>query len=152
VVRGTWYVVRKNDDTFDETCPNLGLVDSYRSLEVWQRAHQAALATLRACDASYHPRSRSLFDQLKRSAISVEANIVEGYALGTKGYSARHMRIALGSAAEAECMARLGAEAGYLQAGTVSELERLFGGTMRALRGILKSDRVLANPRDARAS
>ena len=121
-------------------------MDSYRSLEVWRRAHAAALASLRACDQAYHPRSRSLFDQLRRSAVSVEANIVEGYALGTTGYSGRHLRIALGSAAEAECMARLAGEAGYLSGDVVTELEGLFGATMRALRGLLRSPNALANP------
>lgn len=114
-------------------------MDSYRTLEVWKRAHGAAIATLQACDATYHPRSRALFEQLKRAAVSVEANIVEGYALGTPGHAGRHLRIALGSAAEAECLARLAAEVGYLKPEFVTELEGVFGSTMRALRGLLRS-------------
>jgi four helix bundle protein len=121
-------------------------MDSYRTLEVWRHAHEAALTALRACDATYHPRSRSVFEQLKRAAVSVEANIVEGYALGSEGHVGRHLRIALGSAAEAECLARLAGEAGYLRDETVKRLELLFGATMRALRGLLRSRAALANP------
>jgi four helix bundle protein len=42
-----------------------------------------AVAVLEATDAAYHARKRPVFDQLRRAAVSVEANIVEGYALGT---------------------------------------------------------------------
>jgi len=73
---------------------------AYQRLEAWKQAHAALMLTLHATDSAYHPRSRALFDQLKRAAISVEANIAEGYALGTVPLYQRHIRIALGSAAE----------------------------------------------------
>src|SRR5438128_3216601 len=72
----------------------------YRSLVAWQRAHEAMLLALRTSDAAFHPRSKALFDQLRRAVISIEANIVEGYALSTPLQFRRHLRIALGSAAE----------------------------------------------------
>ena len=84
----------------------------YQSLEAWKRAHAAALLAHRSTNSGFHPRSRSLFDQLKRAAVSVEANIVEGYALGTPALCRRHLRIAMGSAAEAESLARLAGELG----------------------------------------
>src|SRR5689334_23710336 len=58
-------------------------VHKYQSLEAWKRAHRAALVAHRATDAAYHPKSRDLFNQIRRAAASVEANVVEGYALGT---------------------------------------------------------------------
>lgn len=111
---------------------------SYRSLDAWKRAHAAALTVLKAVDAAYHARARELFVQLKRSAISVEANIVEGYALNTPALCRRHLRIAIGSAAEAECLVRLAGELGYLEQGVVTRLEEAFGGSMRALSGLMK--------------
>jgi four helix bundle protein len=96
---------------------------SYRRLDAWKQAHAALRLTLRATDAAYHPRSRALFDQLKRAAISVEANIVEGYALGSPALCRRHLRIALGSAAEAECLAVAAGEATYLNKLVVTDLE-----------------------------
>lgn len=110
----------------------------YRTLFAWQRAHQAAVLTLKQCDSSYHPRSRALFDQLRRATISVEANIVEGYALSTPLQFRRHLRIALGSAAEAECLTRLAAEVEYLPKQATDDLERLLERAMAALYGLIR--------------
>jgi four helix bundle protein len=104
-------------------------VHKYRSLFAWQQAHQAAILALKQCDASYHPRSRALFDQLRRATISVEANIVEGYALGTPLQFRRHLRIAMGSAAE---------EVEYLPKQATDELERLLERAMAALHGLIR--------------
>src|SRR6266581_7914193 len=94
----------------------------YRSMIVWQRSHALVLATLKETDKAYHPRSRALFDQLRRAAISVEANLVEGYALGTPALFRRHVRIAVGSAAETECLIRIADEAEYLPKAAVQEM------------------------------
>jgi len=84
-----------------------------------------------------------LFDQLKRATLSVEANIVEGYALGTVGLCRRHLRIAFGSAAEAECEARAARELGYLPDPSVDEIENLLSGAMRAIYGLMISPPVI---------
>jgi four helix bundle protein len=81
---------------------------------VWQRSHALVLCALKETDKAHHPRSRSLFDQLRRAAISVECNLVEGYALGTPALFRRHLRIAIGSAAETECLVRTAEEMEYL--------------------------------------
>lgn len=112
---------------------------SYRRLDAWKQAHAALRLTLSATDRAYHPRSRALFDQLKRATISVEANIVEGYALGSPALCRRHLRIALGSAAEAECLALAAGEATYLDLSVVKALEKNLGDAMRALRLLLRA-------------
>jgi four helix bundle protein len=112
---------------------------AYQRLEAWKRAHHGLMLTLKATDTAYHPRSRALFDQLKRAAISVEANIAEGYALGTVPLYKRHIRIALGSAAEAECLTRVAGEAGYLSSPVARELESTFGKALASLSGLFRS-------------
>jgi four helix bundle protein len=93
---------------------------------------------LQSTDKAYHPRSLPLFAQIRRAAISVEANIVEGYALDSTMQFRKHLRIAMGSAAEAECLVRAAAELAYLPADAATEIENLLGGTMRVLRGLLR--------------
>lgn len=111
----------------------------YRTLEAWKRAHAAVLDVLRTTDRPHHPRTRTLFDQLRRAVISVEANVVEGYALGTAGRYQRHLRIAFGSAAEAECLLRTAGELGYLDEPEVDRIEGQLGGTMRTIAGLIRS-------------
>lgn len=115
---------------------------SYRTLVAWKRAHEALLLALRATDAAYHPRAKNLFEQLRRATISIEANIVEGYALNTPGLCRRHLRIAIGSAAEAECLGRAAAELGYLDKDTVKTLLDAFDSALGALHGLLRSPPV----------
>src|SRR5947207_12749864 len=116
---------------------------SYRRLEAWKQAHTALRLTLRATDEAYHGKSRALFDQLKRASLSVEANIVEGYALGTPALCGRHLRIAFGSAAEAECLVRLAAELGHLPAHACEQLEALLSRAMQMRRRLLRKQPAL---------
>ena len=110
----------------------------YQSLEAWKRAHAGAVMVLRVTDRAFDSRYRGLFDQIRRAAVSVEANIVEGYALGTTPQFLRHLRISMGSAAEAECLVRLAGEQGYLPKEACLQIEETLGGTMRALHGLLR--------------
>src|SRR5437773_7193958 len=86
----------------------------YRSMVIWQRSHDLVICALKETDRAYHPRSRALFDQLRRAAISVECNLVEGYALGTAPLFRHHLRISIGSASETESLVRTASEMGYL--------------------------------------
>jgi four helix bundle protein len=113
-------------------------MEKYMSLAAWQRAHALVLLVLRSTDASSKPRSWAVFDQLKRAAISIEANIVEGYALSTRLNFRRHLRIALGSAAETECLVRISAEMDYFPKGESDAMKMLLDGVIRALFGLIR--------------
>jgi four helix bundle protein len=113
-------------------------MDSYQSLRVWQRAHSLAIITLQKTDAARQPRTWAIFDQLRRAAVSVEANIVEGYALRAPRQFRRHLRIALGSAAESECLIRSAGQLGYLQAEEVKQLLSISDSTIALLLGLLR--------------
>jgi four helix bundle protein len=113
-------------------------MNKYQSFDAWKNGHALALRTLQITDEAFSMRRRNVFDQLRRAAISVEANAVEGYALGTTALFRRHLRIAFGSAAEAECLVRLAREAGYLTNEDSSELEALCAASMATIRGLMR--------------
>ncbi len=75
---------------------------SHRDLHVWQRAHRLAIRVHRETAGRVVRDAPSLADQLRRSTESIGDNIAEGRGVGTKGVYLRHLRIALGSAAEAD--------------------------------------------------
>jgi four helix bundle protein len=111
----------------------------YRSLDAWKRARETSLLVLRATDEAYHPRALPLFAQLRRAAVSIEANIVEGYALGTPLQFRRHLRIAIGSAAEAQALVELAAEMGYLPAQPAAPIAAALDRTLGCLHGLLRA-------------
>lgn len=113
-------------------------MNKYKSLMAWQSAHRFLVATYRTTDQHYHPRAKPVFDQLRRAALSIEANIVEGYALDTAPQFKRHLRIARASAAECEALLGIGAELHYLDNTLVGPLQADLETTLKTLHGLLK--------------
>jgi four helix bundle protein len=78
------------------------------SLESWKVARRVAERVYRLTLESPAYRHRALVEQLRRAALSVPANIAEGYALATRRQLIRHLRIALGSCNELRCHLEIG--------------------------------------------
>ncbi len=114
-------------------------MNKYQSLVAWQSAHAFVISAFRTTDRYYHPRARSIFDQLRRAALSIETNIVEGYALQTTAQFRRHLVIARGSAAECECVIRILLELGYIDKPEISTLASQVDLALKTLRGLIRS-------------
>jgi len=86
---------------------------TFRDLMVWQKAHQFVLAAYRY--SSEFPRSEvyGLASQLRRAAVSVPANIAEGFRKRGKPDKARFLNIAQGSLEESRYYLILAADLGY---------------------------------------
>ena len=114
-------------------------MDSYRSLDAWKCAHAATILVHKSTEKLNRPKSWAIFDQLRRAVLSIETNIVEGYALATLPQCRRHLWIAFGSAAETECLVRNIAELEYLDVSIIRELESLLTRALRTLRGLIRN-------------
>ncbi len=114
-------------------------MESYKSLAAWDRAHRLTIEILRATDTTRRQMTWAVFDQLRRAAVSVEANIVEGYALNTSGLLCRHLRIAIGSLAEVECLARTAGEMKYLDDEASNRISAIVDETFPLLVGLYRS-------------
>src|SRR5256885_11569687 len=113
-------------------------MEKYQSLSVWKRSHALVSLTLRATDAVRAPRSWAVLDQLKRAVVSIEVNIVEGYALATRPLFRKHLRISIGSAEEAEALLRIADEAQYLDPEAIKEALSLLNEVIALLYVMLK--------------
>ena len=86
----------------------------YRTLRVWQKSHALALEIYRRTKSFPRDEIYGITSQLRRAALSVPTNIVEGY--GRKGDKelSRFINISLGSLAEVEYLLEFSREIGYL--------------------------------------
>ena len=72
----------------------------FKKLHVWQRGHALALSVDRACKRIRAKQYMSLRNQIFTAALSIPANIAEGFGkYGNKEF-ARYVRIAKGSEVE----------------------------------------------------
>ncbi len=74
----------------------------FRKLTVWQKAHQWVLLIYRLTEKFPKHEMFGLVSQMRRAAVSVAANMAEGYAAGGKGQFGRYLDIAQGSLSEVE--------------------------------------------------
>jgi four helix bundle protein len=70
------------------------------TLKAWTRSKDLARAAYRSTMGTRLERHYGLSDQIRRAAVSVPANLAEGYALGTRPQLLKYLRISLASARE----------------------------------------------------
>lgn len=87
---------------------------TYRELEVWQKAMDLVEAVYRLT-AAFPPGERfGLASQVQRAAVSVPANIAEGYGRDHRKEYLRHLSIAKGSLMEVETHLTIAVRLGFL--------------------------------------
>ncbi len=73
---------------------------TFQDLLVWQKAHQFVLSVYRLTDSFPKHEIFGLTSQFRRAAVSIPANIAEGFRKRSKTDKARFMNIAQGSLEE----------------------------------------------------
>lgn len=86
---------------------------SFQDLIVWQKAHQLVLSVYRYSEDFPKKEIYGLISQIRRAAISVPANIAEGFKKKGKADKNRFMNIAQGSLEECRYYLILAKELGY---------------------------------------
>jgi four helix bundle protein len=77
-------------------------MQDFRKIEAWQKSQTLALSVYAVTKTFPQDELLGLTSQMRRAAVSVAANIVEGRFKGGDREFARFLRVALGSAAELE--------------------------------------------------
>jgi four helix bundle protein len=72
----------------------------FQDLIVWQKAHEFVLSVYQYSESFPKKELYGLTSQLRRSAVSIPANIAEGFKKKTKADKAKYMNIAQGSLEE----------------------------------------------------
>ena len=87
---------------------------SFEDLIVWQKAHQLVLYVYKVTKDFPKNEIYGLTSQLRRAAVSVPANIAEGFKKRGKPDKARFMNIAQGSLEECRYYFILARDLGYI--------------------------------------
>ena len=124
-------------------------VDSYRDLEVWQRAMTLVEGCYGAAKQLPDDERFGLSAQIRRAAISVPSNIAEGSCRPTRAF-VNHVTIALGSLAEVETCIEIAVRLGYLTRSHARPLLDLAGEGGRMLHGLARSLRASTKRRKSK--
>jgi four helix bundle protein len=122
----------------------------HRRLRVFQDAHQLTLAIYR--HTKHFPRDEwfGVRLQMRRAAVSVSGNIVEGNARrGTREYVS-FLNIARGSSGELSYLIELTSELEYLENAAVKELDERCGRVIRQIEALIRKMELLLATERAR--
>ncbi len=117
------------------------MIQSYRQLDVWRKSVSLVKEIYGIVELLPHRERYCLADQMRRAAISVPANIAEGWARAYTREYLQHVAIARGSIAELETFLVLCEELGYVTeehvkpiAASADEIGRMLNALQRSLR------------------
>jgi four helix bundle protein len=123
-------------------------VQDFRNLKVWKKAHQLVLQVY--SQTANFPRNEmfGLTSQIRRAAVSVAANVVEGSSRAGDREFARFLHVALASTSEVEYFSILLADLRLLEKSAASRIGTDAVEVRRMLLGLLGSlPRPTADPR-----
>src|SRR3989344_5830843 len=119
-------------------------IRSFSDLHAWQEAKNLAVETYRATQSFPAAEQFGLTSQMRRAAISVPANIAEGFARRTGKDKRGFYQTALASLSELESHLLISQELGFLTKESFALLKNCMDSNGRLLTGLLRSavDRI----------
>lgn len=111
---------------------------SFEELSCWRLAQQLAKQVYQLSRTGPLQKDIGLRDQLRRSSVSVAANIAEGFGRGGTKEFVSFLVIARGSAAEVRSHLLIAAELGYVSADRLAELEDLEDHLSRTITNLIR--------------
>jgi four helix bundle protein len=97
-------------------------ITRFEDLDCWQEARNIVNQVYRVCRSDGFRKDNSLVDQVKRAAISIMANIVEGFSRRGNKEFIQFLFIAKSSAAELQSHLYIALDQGYLDKAKFDEL------------------------------
>jgi len=109
--------------------------NTFKDLTVWQKAHSFVLAIYRITECFPKSELFGLTSQFRRAAVSIAANIAEGYKKTGKADKLRFFNIAQGSLEECRYYILLSKDLNYTNEQTKTELVELIEEVSKLLNG-----------------
>lgn len=112
---------------------------AYRKLEVWQCGMDLVVEVYRLIEAMPSQEKFGLVSQIQRAAVSIPANIAEGYGRVHRGDYVRHLSIARGSLMELETHLTLCVRLNMLERDKVIPVWQITQKTGKKLTALIRS-------------
>lgn len=111
---------------------------SFRDLIVWQKSHQLALAIYKASSSFPKEEIFGLTSQIRRSSVSVAANIAEAFKKRSNKNKVRILNISQGSLSETEYFLMLAHDLQYVDTSALKinadEVGRILEGYIKSIK------------------
>ena len=108
---------------------------SFKDLDCWQKAHEFVVSVYKVTNMFPDDERYGLTSQFRRAAVSIAANICEGYRKLSRSDKLRFMNIAQGSLEECRYYIILSHDLNYIDQNKYENLEYLINGTSWKLNG-----------------
>jgi len=121
-------------------------LSKFEDIQAWQRCRAMVKEIYALSNAELFARDFGLKDQIRRSAVSIMANISEGYGRKSKKEFAYFLNIAHGSAAEFQSHLYIALDLGYIDKDSfdhlymeTEEISKMILGLQNYLRKLVRS-------------
>jgi four helix bundle protein len=113
-------------------------MQNYHQLSVWRKAHAIALNVHRLTERIPRENNSGLVGQVRRAALSIPSNIVEGATRGSDKDFVKFLQIALASAAEVEYQLEFAADASLIPEAEFTIRQQELTEVRKMLAGLIK--------------
>lgn len=117
-------------------------MQSYRELIVWQKSSKFVTDVYRLSENFPKSEMFGLTSQMRRAAVSIPANIAEGYARKHRAEYVQFLRISFGSGAELETYLVLIEDLKYVTASDLRPIHEKLQEIMRMLNKLIDSLKI----------
>ncbi len=113
-------------------------INSFKDIVAWQKAHEYALFIYKVTNNELFSKDYGLKNQIRRSAVSVSSNIVEGYERKNNKEFIRFLRISKSSCSESYVQLLLAKDLEYLTHDEFELGEKLWIDVSNLIGGFIK--------------
>ena len=115
------------------------MAEAFKKLKAWQAAYKMVLEIYKITEKFPKHEMYGMTSQIRRAAVSVSANIAEGYGRQHRKEYVQFLSIARGSLGEVETYILLAKDLGYINENVYGQLDGLRQETGRILTGLIRS-------------
>lgn len=116
----------------------MATIRHFRDIEAWQKARELTNSVYAVSGKGAFARDFALRNQVRKAAISVVANIAEGFERGGNAEFIQFLSVAKGSAGEVEAQLYIALDQGYVTQEEFKAIEAQIRSTKKLISGFME--------------